>query len=248
MVDVRENESIDELILGGLKIIQKTGGFRFSLDAVLLAHFATVKKGYKVIDLGTGTGVIPLILTTRALELNITGVEIQEEVAQRAKRSLALNQLKNIKIITADLRNLGEEHLGHYDLVISNPPYLTLNQGKISPSEEIALSRHEIKCSLEDLIRSAQKLIKNQGRFALIHRAERLAEIIAYLKVYKLEPKRIRLIHPYLAEAANLVLIEVIKGAKPGLTVHTPLVIYNGDGTYTKEILDYYDGGETCGN
>ena len=119
MVDVRENESIDELILGGLKIIQKTGGFRFSLDAVLLAHFATVKKGYKVIDLGTGTGVIPLILTTRALELNITGVEIQEEVAQMAKRSMALNKLKDIKILNVDLRNLGKEHSGYYDLVIS---------------------------------------------------------------------------------------------------------------------------------
>ncbi|KJS87909.1 MAG: hypothetical protein JM58_02565 [Peptococcaceae bacterium BICA1-8] len=246
MVDVRENESIDDLILGGLKIIQKTGGFRFSLDAILLAHFATVKKGYRIIDLGTGTGIIPLILTTRAHELDITGVEIQEEAAQMAKRSLALNQLLDIKIINADLRKLGEEHWGHYDLVISNPPYLTLNQGKISPSEEIALSRHEIKCSLEDLIRSGEKLVKNRGKFALIHRAERLAEIIAHLNTYKLEPKRIRLIHPYLAESANLLLVEAIKGGKPGLTVHTPLVVYNADGTYTKEILNYYYGGETC--
>lgn len=246
MVEIRENETIDDLILGGLKIIQKNSGFRFSLDAVLLAHFVAVKKGSKIIDLGTGTGVIPLILTTRAQELEITGIEIQKEVAQMAKRSMDLNHLDMVRIINTDLRNMGQEHYGRYDVVISNPPYLPLNQGKISPSEEIAISRHEIKCSLEELIKSAGKFLKNQGKFALVHRAERLAEIISLLKLYTLEPKRIRFIHPYQAKPANLLLVEAIKGASPGLTVHTPLVVYKDDGTYAKEILEYYGGDMTC--
>jgi len=246
LIELYENEIIDDLLIGGLKIIQKKSGFRFSIDAVLLAHFAAVKKGNKIIDLGTGTGVIPLILTTRAQDLEITGVEIQKDMAQMAKRSLFLNHLEQVKIINADLRELGTEHYGRYDLVTSNPPYLPLKQGKISPIEGIALARHEVKCSMEDVIRTAQQLLKNQGKFALVHRAERLAEIIACLKSYSLEPKRLRLIHPYLAKPANLLLIEAVKGAKPGLKVHEPLIIYNADGTYTREILEYYCGGETC--
>lgn len=245
MVDILENETIDDLIIGGLKIIQKGSGFRFSLDAVLLAHFVTLKKGLKIIDLGTGTGVIPLILTARVQNSEIIGVEIQKEIAQMAERSIELNKLKQINIINGDFRSLGKEHYGKYDLVISNPPYLPVNQGKISPCKEIAISRHEITCSLEDLIVTASRFTKNLGRFALIHRAERLAEIIALLKANILEPKRIRFIHPFLDKPANLVLIKSIKGAKPGLAVDVPLVVYNADGTYTEEILEYYYGGET---
>lgn len=245
MAEIRENETLDDLILGGLKIIQKNSGFRFSLDAVLLAHFPEVKDGFKIIDLGTGTGVIPLILTTRAKNLRITGVEIQGEIARMAQRSMDLNQLNQVKIINADLRSLGREHYGKYDLVISNPPYLPVNQGKISPIQEIALSRHELMCSLEELIFAAKKLVKNSGKVALIHRSERLAEIIAGLKAKGLEPKRIKPIHPYLKKPANLILVEAIKGAKSGLILDSPLVVYNEDGTYTEEILKYYYGGET---
>lgn len=246
MTDIRENETVDDLILGGLRIIQKSSGFRFSLDAVLVAQFAFVKNGLKIIDLGTGTGVIPLILTTRAQNLDITGVEIQEEIALMAQRSMKLNNLDQVTIIHGDLRRLGQEHYGKYDLIISNPPYLPVNQGKISPAKEIAISRHEIMCSLEDLILAAAKLAKNQGRFALIHRSERLAEIITILKANGMEPKRMRFVHPYLKRPANLILLEAIKGAKPGMTIDTPLVVYNDDGTYTREIQKYYDGGETC--
>lgn len=245
MVEIFDNETIDDLILGGLKIIQKKKGFRFAIDAVLLAHFATVKKGAKIIDLGTGTGVIPLILSTRGRDLEITGVEIQKQVAQMAQRSIALNHLEGIKIINTDFNDLDSMHHTKYDLVVSNPPYLPVDRGKISPSEEIALSRHELKCSLEDLVKSAVLLLKNQGRFALIHRSDRLAEIIALLTTHKLEPKRIRLVHPFFGKPANLLLVEAIKGAKTGVAVHEPLVIYDNDGKYTKEILEYY-GGETC--
>jgi tRNA1Val (adenine37-N6)-methyltransferase len=247
LVEIFANETIDDLILGGLKVIQKKKGFRFALDAVLLAHFASLKRGNKIIDLGTGTGIIPLILSTRAKDLKITGVEIQQEVAQMARRSVTLNNLKDIEIVNADLRNIGSEQHGQYDLVISNPPYLPIGQGKISPIEEVALSRHELECSLEDLVKSAALLLKNKGNFALVHRPERLGEIISLLTKFKIEPKRIRLVHPFLNKNANLVLIEATKGTKPGLIVHEPLVIYHDDGVYTKEIMEYYDGGETCG-
>ncbi|NLT95140.1 MAG: tRNA1(Val) (adenine(37)-N6)-methyltransferase [Clostridia bacterium] len=245
MSNFRDTETIDDLILGGLRVIQKTGGFRFSLDAVLLAHFVAVKDGYKIIDLGTGTGVIPLILTTRARNLEITGVEIQEEIALMAQRSIKLNNLEQVTIFNADLRALGPEHYGKYDLVVSNPPYLPVNQGKISPIKEIALSKHEITCTLEDLVITAGKLAKNSGKIALIHRAERLPETISLLKGKGLEPKRLRAVHPYQKRPANLILIEAVKGAKPGLAIESPLIVYNDDGTYSDEILTYYNGGET---
>lgn len=244
-VEIKENETIDDLILGDLKIIQKRDGFRFSLDAVLLAHFAHLKKGAQIIDLGTGTGIIPLLLSTREVGLEILGVEIQKAIAEMAQRSIALNALKQIQVINEDFRELGREHFNRYDLVISNPPYLPVAQGKISPKEEIAVARHELKCTLEDLIKAASKFMVDKGRLALIHRAERLAEIISYAKSYNLEPKRLRLIYPYLNQTANLVLVEAIKGGKPGLQVQKPLIVYNEDGSYTQEILEYYLSGVT---
>ncbi|MDK2822278.1 MAG: tRNA1Val (adenine37-N6)-methyltransferase [Clostridia bacterium] len=246
VVKIKENETVDDLILSGLKIIQKTSSFRFSIDAVLLAHFVTVKKKDKVIDLGTGTGVIPLIISTREKELDLTGIEIQEEMAEMAKRSMLLNNLTDIKIIAGDFRKLGKEFNNKFNLVVSNPPYLPLNQGKISSIPEIALSRHEIKCTLGELMETAARLLKNQGRFTLIHRAERLGQIIALLQKEKLEPKRMRLVHSHFNKPANLVLLESVKGASPSLKVYEPLIIYNQDGSYTNEILNYYFGGEAC--
>jgi len=245
MVEIKDNETVDDLLISGLKIIQKARGFRFSLDAVLLAHFVTVKEKDKVIDLGTGTGIIPLLLTTRAKGLDLTGVEIQKEIAEMAQRSMILNGLNEIKIMNEDLRQIPKSFNGQYDLVVANPPYLPLNQGKISPLPEVAISRHEIKCSLEELVRTAARLLKPQGRFALIHKSDRLTELMLVLKANDLEPRRMRLIHPKLEKNANLVLLEARKGAQPYLEVLNPLIVYERDGSYSQELLEYYLGGES---
>jgi len=245
LVEIRENETIDDLIISDLKIIQKSKGFRFSIDAVLLAHFATVKKRDKVIDLGTGTGVIPLILSSREADLDLTGIEIQAEMAEMSSRSMVLNKRADIKIIQGDFRKLDKMFNDKFDLVVSNPPYLPINHGKISPIPQVAISRHEIKCNLDELVQTAARLLRFQGRFALIYKVERLSEIFRELQKGSLEPRRMRLIHPQINKPANLVLIEAVKGAKSDLKILEPLIIYNQDGAYTKELLEYYFGGET---
>ncbi|MFZ7102176.1 MAG: tRNA1(Val) (adenine(37)-N6)-methyltransferase [Peptococcaceae bacterium] len=245
--ELRENEVIDDLILTGLKIIQKTDNFRFSIDAVLLAHFVTLRNGDKIIDLGTGTGVIPLILTTRQTGLAITGVEIQKEMADMAARSVKLNNLENITVMNEDLRRLDPTFFTNHDLVVANPPYFPINQGKVNPVKEIALARHEITCTIKDLIATAQKLLKDKGRFSLVHRAERLGEIIVILVQAGLEPKRIRFVHTYDNKPANLVLIEAMKNAKSGVIIQEPLIVYTEKGSYSAEVFKYYFGGETCG-
>jgi len=226
-------------------LFKKAVGFRFSIDAVLLAHFATVKKKDRIIDLGTGTGVIPLLLSTRANHLDILGVEIQKDLAEMAQRSVLLNNLTNIKILQADLRELDKSFNNQFNLIVSNPPYFPLNKGKTNPDPQVAISRHEIKCTLAELIKTVSRLLNYYGRFAFIHRAERLTEIFNQLQKYRLEPRRLRLIYPKIDNEANLVLIEAVKEARPSLTIEKPLIIYQEDGNYTREILDYYAGGET---
>ncbi|NMA01902.1 MAG: tRNA1(Val) (adenine(37)-N6)-methyltransferase [Clostridia bacterium] len=242
MVEIKHDESLDDLILSGLKIIQKKSGFRFAIDAVLLAHFTSLENKDKVIDLGTGTGIIPLLLTTRCEDLDITAVEIQGDMVEMAKRSLELNNLDNIRIIQGDFRELESLYNDKFNLVISNPPYLPLNQGKISPREDIALSRHELKCNLREVISTASRLLKMGGRFSLVHRSERLAEIITEFTRKNIEPKRLRLVYPQLEKPSNLVLLEGIKGAKPGLKIEKPLAVYDGQGNYTQEVLKFYGG------
>lgn len=240
MIEIKHDESVDDLILSGLKIIQKKTGFRFAIDAVLLAHFASLKRDDKVIDLGTGTGIIPLLLSTRYKDLDITAIDIQREVIEMASRSIELNNLDNIKVISGDFRELDSSYNNKFSLVISNPPYLPLEQGKISPKENIALSRHELKCNLEQLVSTAKRLLKNGGRFSLVHRSERLAELITELRDKNIEPKRMRLVYPQLDKPSNLVLLEGIKGAKPGVKVEEPLAVYDSQGNYTKEVLKFY--------
>ncbi|MDX9872468.1 MAG: tRNA1(Val) (adenine(37)-N6)-methyltransferase [Clostridia bacterium] len=241
------NETLDDLLINDLKIIQKKQGFRFTLDPVLLAHFATVKEGDSIVDLGTGTGVIPLILSARARKLTIYGVEIQEELAEMALRSVKLNELEDtIKILQADLRELPRSLTGGvHTLVTANPPYWTMGAGKPSALRERALARHELNCELEDIIACAGKLLNFQGRFALIHRSERLGEIYSLLRRYKLIPRRMRFIHSFRDKESRHVLVEARKNAAADLKILPPLVIYETPGRYTAEVLGWYGKEET---
>ncbi|PKM87135.1 MAG: SAM-dependent methyltransferase [Firmicutes bacterium HGW-Firmicutes-12] len=242
MVYLKPDETLDDLLINELKIIQKNKGFRFTLDSILLAQFATIKEGDRVVDLGTGTGIIPLILSARNRKQHIYGVEIQEEMVEMACRSVCLNGLENkITIIQADIRELNQYlEGGSYKLVTANPPYWTLNEGKTSDLQSRAFSRHEVKCDLEDIVASASKLLNNQGRFALIHRSERLSDIFILMRQYKLEPRRVRFIHPFIDKEAQQVLVEARKNAPPDLKVLPPLIVYERPGKYSTEVLRWY--------
>ncbi|UCD84496.1 MAG: tRNA1(Val) (adenine(37)-N6)-methyltransferase, partial [Deltaproteobacteria bacterium] len=213
---LREDETLDQLLSGKLKIIQKKKGYRFSLDALLLTDFVRISRGDEVIDLGTGSGVIPLILAKKSPAKRIVGVEIQKELAEMALRNVQLNALEDkITILHRDLRKLpGELTAGSFALVLSNPPYRTGSSGRLNPNPEKAVARHELTCSLEELLKVAGYLLKPKGRLALIYSAPRLADLIAGLRKEKLEPKRLRLIHPDSDTKAKLVLIEASKGGK----------------------------------
>lgn len=242
MVGLKDDETLDDLLIKGLQIIQKNKGFRFTLDSVLLAHFAPVRERDRIVDLGTGTGLIPLVLSARAENIRIWGVEIQEEIADMASRSVRLNNLQDIITINqGDIRsihkNLGE---GNFTLVTCNPPYWTPREGKLSSLETRALARHELACSLEDVISCAGKLLTYHGRFAFIHRAERLADAFALLRQNHLEPRALRFIHPFAGKNARHVLVEARKQASPDLKVLPPLIVYEKTGRYTHEVLHWY--------
>lgn len=208
----------------------------------MLSHFATVKTGDKVVDLGTGTGVIPLIISTRIKKINIIGVEIQEELAEMATRSVQLNSKEEtITIVKGDLQNIYKViGGGMHTLVTANPPYWSIGEGKVSALEAKALARHEIACSLESVVACASKLLTYQGRFALIYRAERLLDVLSLLRQYKLEPRRLRFVHPFIDRAAKLVLVEARKSAGSELKALPPLIVYESPGIYTREILGWY--------
>lgn len=239
---LQADETIDDLLLNGLQIIQKAGGFRFTLDSVLLAHFVTLKNGDSIVDLGTGTGIIPLLLTTRAKQLQITGIEIQSEMAEMATRSVTLNNLaERIVIKEGDLRNIHKVlGGGTFQVVTANPPYGILGEGLISSALTKAQARHEVSCTLEEVVQAAAKLLNYQGRFAIIQRAERLSSLFSLLTRYNLEPRRLRFIHSYLDRPARHVLIEARKNAPQALQVLPPLVVYEEPGRYTEEILNWY--------
>ncbi len=234
-------ERLDDLLIDGLQIIQDDSEFRFSIDAVLLAHFATLRRGDRVVDLGTGTGIIPLLLCTRAELSNIIGVEIQPEVAVRAVRSVEHNGLGQlIQIVQGDLREIDRVLTGlRVDLVTANPPYLPVGSGVSSPKESVALARHEVCCNLEDVVRSAAYLLGSGGRFALVHRPERLVEILSLMVAYRLVPKRLRLVHPRVDQEAKMVLVEGVRDARPGLRTLPPLVVLAGK-DYSPEIKTIY--------
>lgn len=238
-------ERLDDLNIGGLKIIQNPRKFCFGIDAVMLANFATVKKGDRVVDLGTGTGIIPIILAGKTKASSIIGIEIQEEMVEMAARSVAMNGLENrVSICSGDLKEVTSfVPEGTADLVVSNPPYIDDGHGLVNPDSSKAVARHEIMCTLGDIIASAGKILKNGGRLALIHRSGRMVDVLLGMREGGIEPKRLRMVHSRADRESNLFLVEGLKGGGKFLKVSKPLVIYDGEGEYTEEIHRiYYDG------
>lgn len=212
------------------------------MDAVLLSGFAKVKPGESVLDLGTGTGIIPILLEAKTEGKHFTGLEIQEESADMALRSVKLNHLEDkINIVTGDIKEASKLFgLSSFHVVTCNPPYMTSNHGLTNPDMPKAIARHEIKCSLEDVVRETAKLLTSRGRFYMVHRPFRLAEIFGMLLSYKLEPKRMKMVHPFIDKEPNMVLIEAVKGGNSRITVEAPLIVYKEPNVYTDEIYDIY--------
>ena len=242
ITDLMENERLDDLQRNGLKIIQKTDGFCFGMDAVLLSGFASVKPGERALDLGTGTGIIPLLLSAKTKGEHFTGLEIQTEIMKMAQRSVALNGLeKKIDIIQGDIKEASRIFgAASFDVVTSNPPYMNDAHGLKNPGDVKAISRHEVLCTLEDVVREGTKALKPGGRFYMVHRPHRLAEIITVMRQYKLEPKRMKFVHPFADKEANMVLIEAVRGGGALMTVEKPIIVYKEPGVYTDEIYDIY--------
>lgn len=241
-VEIKENERIDTLKVSGYKVIQEEKRFCFGIDAVLLADFAHTRKNEKVCDLGTGTGIIPILLSAKNKTLHTDALEIQSESADMASRSVSLNELENqISIIEGDIKKASELlQKNTYDVVTSNPPYMIAEHGEGNGNDEKTIARHEVLCTLEDVVRSASELLKSQGRFYMIHKPFRLAEIMSVMMKYKLEPKRMRLCYPYVDKEPTMVLIEGVKCARSRITVEAPLIVYEKSGGYTKEVQEIY--------
>lgn len=233
-----------ETLKNGCKIIQDSQKFKFGIDAVLLSHFAfsQIKQNESLIDLGTGTGIIPLLLSKSKAE-KLTGLEIQQECAQISQKSVELNNLQEkINIVNGDIKCVSEYFSKHsFNAVTSNPPYMINEHGKQNPLDAKAIARHEVLCNLEDIIKAADFLLKPHGKFFMIHRPFRLPEIFSLLIKYSLEPKRMQLIHPFADKEPNMVLIEARKDANPRLAVEKPLVVYETPGIYTSQINEIYD-------
>ena len=241
-VSLKADEAIEDLLHGSLKIIQKKSGYRFSIDAVLLANFAGIKKGERVVDIGTGSGVIPLIVAFRHKACDITGLELDAATADMAARSVEVNNLsEKISIVKGDIRGikklLSPESFGS---ALANPPYGKLDTGRINPNEQIAAARHEIAGGLDDFLGAASYLLKYKGRFSIIYPARRFADVITGMRRFNIEPKRMQMVHSREGEGASLVLVEGIKGGGVEMEVMKPLYIYASDGSYSGELEEMY--------
>ena len=242
--ELKENESIDDLEYKGLKIIQNKKGFCFGIDSVLLTDFAKeIKPNSRIIDLGSGTGIIPILLSAKTKNTNFIGIEIQEDVAEMASRSIKLNHLENrIKIENDSILNLKSKYeKGIFDAVTTNPPYKKLNTGLVNENSQKVISRHEITASLEDFIEITSYLLKDFGEFYMVHRPDRLVDIIYLMRYYNIEPKKIRCVYPNRQKPTNLILIKGVKCGKPFLKFEDNLYVYDEDGNYTEEILRIYN-------
>lgn len=242
MVTLKENERIDDLQRNNYRIIQDSKRFCFGMDAVLLSGFVKVKDGERVLDLGTGTGIIPILLEAKTNAAHLTGLEIQEDSADMARRSVALNHLEEkIEIITGDIKEaVSLFGAASFDVVTCNPPYMTENHGLTNPEAPKAIARHELLCTLEDVISQAAALLRPGGNFFMVHRPFRLVDIMVLMRRYRLEPKRMRMVYPFVDKEPNMVLIEANRGGKPRMTVEKPLVVYQEPDRYTDEIYDVY--------
>lgn len=238
-----EEERIDDIGFSGFRLIQRLGDFCYGVDAVLLADFSKVKKGGRVCDLGTGTGIVPLVVKHKTEAAEIWGVELQKKSFDLAVRNMELNGVSDcIHILHGDVKEapafLGE---GTFDTVVSNPPYMARGGGLVNGGTEKMIARHETSAGLEDFIKAAVTLLRDRGSFYLVHRPFRLADIIVCCRKYQLEPKEMRLVAPKAAAAPNIVLLHCVKRGKPELAVLPPLAVYQEDGRYTEEILRIYE-------
>jgi len=240
---LRNDETLDDLQLKGIQVIQKKDAFRFGVDAVLLANFAKVRKNVKVVDLCSGTGIVPFILAGKTTASNIIGVEIQEELVNMANRSVKFNNLQQkIKFICGDLKDTELiKNIPKVDVVTVNPPYKLHNSGLINLNDKNAIARHEICCTLEDVIIASRVLLKDSGRLYMVHRPDRLVDILCTMRKHRIEPKRIRMVHPSVNKAPNIVLIEGQRDGGAFLKWETPLYVHREDGGYTQEIVDMYN-------
>lgn len=240
--NLHPGERLDELQRNGYVIIQDPKRFCFGMDAVLLSGFVQVKPGEQVLDLGTGTGILPILLEAKTEGKSFTGLEIQPESADMARRSVALNHLDSkINIVTGDIKD-ASKYFGasSFDVVITNPPYMVNSHGLKNAQSAKAIARHEVLCNLEDIIRESAKLLPPKGRFYMVHRPFRLSEILCMMTKYGIEPKRMKLVYPYIDREPNMVLLEGLRGGRPRMTIEKPLIVYKEKNKYTDEILKVY--------
>ncbi len=239
---LNSDERIDDLQCNGYKLIQNTACFCFGMDAVLLSSFASAKSGERVLDLCTGNGVIPILMHGKNKGIKCAGIEIQPTGAELAKRNVVLNGLENdFEMVQADVKDaVSIFGASVFNVVTANPPYMNENHGIVNPDSAKAIARHELLCTLEDVVKAASDCLKVKGHFYMVHRPQRLVQIFEEMRRYKLEPKRMRLVHPYADANANMVLIEAVKCGSSQLTAEPPLVVYNRDGSYTEELLGMY--------
>ena len=233
-----------EIIGGGLKIIQAREGYRYSIDPFLLCDFVHMPKGAKVADLGSGSGVVPLILSFNDRVDSIVGFEVQKSLVERSRRSIDINHLQDrIRIVCADIRALpAEVQKQHFDVVVSNPPFYPVHAGRVSNREERSIARHEVAGGLTDFIKAADGLLKSGGRFFMVYLTTRLPELLVELSNNQMQPKRIRMIHSRVNSEAKMVMVEGRKHGRPGLKVDSPLIIYDGEGRqYSEQVLAIFD-------
>ncbi len=248
-IPLNEGERLDDLQIGGLMLIQNKNSFCFGIDAVLLSDYALVRRGETVLDIGTGTGVIPILLSAKTEGSHFTGLEIQEKSVLLAKRNISLNGLNDrVDIIWGDIKDCRELiDSQSMNVIVSNPPYMINEHGLKGENREKTIARHEICCTFEDIARESARILKEGGRMYLIHRPFRLADIFDSLRRHHLEPKRLRLVQSYAEKEPSMVLIEALKGGRARLMVERPLVIYEAPGVYTKEIYEIYGKGTANG-
>jgi tRNA1Val (adenine37-N6)-methyltransferase len=241
-INLKPEERLDDLQVNGYEIIQHPGKFCFGMDAVLLSNFARVKKGERVLDLGTGTGIIPILMTAKTDGEAFVGLEIQEESADMARRSVSHNQLdEKVEIVTGDIKEAANIFgLASFDVITTNPPYMIGQHGIANESDTKAIARHEVLCTLDDILRESARILKPRGRFYMVHRPFRLAEILYKMVEVGIEPKRMRMVHPFIDKEPNMVLIEGMRGANSRMTVERPLIVYKEVGVYSDELLGEY--------